>query len=71
VIDRAVGKGDRVRLSAAARAAGLCRRPALADREGTVVGESRDRHCLIIVWDGTKTTVSYHKDFLDRAQAPE
>lgn len=33
-------------------------------RLGRVVGESRDKKCWAVVWDGLKTRSNYHKDFI-------
>lgn len=33
-------------------------------RTGHVVGESRNKKCWWVVWDGQKTRSSYHKSFI-------
>jgi hypothetical protein len=34
------------------------------DREGMVIGESRDGTCWQIKWDDVKTPSSYHKSYI-------
>lgn len=34
------------------------------DREGVIVGESRDGTCWNVKWDDVKTSAGYHKSFI-------
>ena len=36
--------------------------------KGTIVGFSRDKNCVRVLWDGNKTsTMTLHEDFVERA----
>lgn len=34
-------------------------------RLGRIVGETKDKICWKVLWDGTKTIQAYHKNFID------
>lgn len=34
------------------------------DRQGEIVGESNDRECWRLRWDGAKAIQSYHKSYI-------
>lgn len=38
------------------------------NRKGIIVGESRDKSCWRVRWDGNKTNYAYHKDFITLRQ---
>lgn len=57
-------KGMKVRLSASGRRSHIHPDP---DRKATVVGFSRDRTCIWIVFDGAKGNRSIHRTFLEPA----
>jgi len=59
-------KGCRVRLSAMGRLVAHHRRES---RVGTVTGYSRPGEfgeCVYVRWDGNKTPVAWHRDFVER-----
>ena len=57
-----VGIGARVRLSVL----GAARNPHLANKEGTTVGGSRLNSSLRILFDGRKSPMSLHRDYIEQ-----
>ena len=53
--------GDRVRVSAA----GATRSPRLADRTGIIVGRGVYKNSYVVLFDGNKTTTTFHGDYLE------
>jgi hypothetical protein len=73
----AVGKNDRLRASPIVLGArvkmtllGATRNPHFARKEGTVVGRSRLNGSFRILFDGRKTSISLHRDYIEPS-APE
>ncbi len=48
------------------RALGLASRK----RIGVVVGHSRDKSCVWVIWNGARCRQSYHRDFLEAVELP-
>jgi hypothetical protein len=53
--------GDRVRISAV----GAARSPRLAERTGTIVGRGVYANSFVVLFDGNKTTRTFHGDYLE------
>jgi hypothetical protein len=53
--------GDRVRISAV----GATRSPRLADRKGTIVGRGIYTNSFVVLFDGNKSTSTFHGDYLE------
>jgi hypothetical protein len=45
-------------------ALGAARNPRLAEREGTIVGTSRHNSSIRVLFDGRKTPMSLHRDYI-------
>jgi hypothetical protein len=58
--DPSVAIGARFRMSAL----GAARNPRLAEREGTIVGTSRHNSSIRVLFDGRKTPMSLHRDYI-------
>jgi hypothetical protein len=58
--DSVIERGSRVRLSD--EAANMF--PASSRKVGTIVTESSDGQCWRILWDGNKSSSSFHKSFV-------
>jgi hypothetical protein len=54
--------GARFRMSAL----GAARSPRLAKREGTVVGSSRINSSIRVLFDGSKSPISLHRDYVEQ-----
>ena len=54
--------GARFRMSAL----GAARNPRLADKEGTIVGGSRLNSSLRVLFDGRKSPMSLHRDYIEQ-----
>jgi hypothetical protein len=54
--------GDRFRMSAL----GAARSPRLAKKEGTIVGVSRINSSLRVLFDGSKSPISLHRDYVEQ-----
>jgi hypothetical protein len=54
--------GVRFRMSAL----GAARSPRLAKREGTVVGGSRINSSIRVLFDGSKSPISLHRDYVEQ-----
>jgi len=48
---------------------GAARNPRLAEKEGTVVGSSRLNSSVRVLFDGRRTPISLHRDYIE--QIPE
>ena len=59
--DVAVVKGTRIRMSVL----GALRNPRLAGREGAIVGSSRMNRSVRILFDGRRTPISLHPDYIE------
>src|ERR1700740_25404 len=46
---------------------GAVRHPRLADKEGTIVGASRLNSSIRVLFDGRKTPISLHRDYIERS----
>ena len=57
--------GDRVRISAV----GATRSPRLADRTGKIVGRSIYTNSFVVLFDGNKSTSTFHGDYLELVQS--
>jgi hypothetical protein len=55
-----IAKGARFKMSAL----GAARNPRLAEKEGTVVGSSRLNRSVRVLFDGRKTPMSLHRDYI-------
>ena len=44
---------------------GAARHPRLADKEGTIVGASRLNSSIRVLFDGRKTPISLHRDYIE------
>lgn len=53
--------GDRVRISAV----GAARSPRLSDRTGSIVGQGIYTNSFVVLFDGNKTTSTFHSDYLE------
>lgn len=60
-----VAIGARFRMSAL----GAARSPRLAKKEGTVVGISRINSSLRVLFDGSKSPISLHRDYVEQLMA--
>jgi hypothetical protein len=58
--ERKLSKGDRVHLSEF----GCSRHPRDSDKKGTIVGQTRYPNSLRVIWDGSRSPVTMHKDYL-------
>jgi hypothetical protein len=45
---------------------GKTRNPRLADKEGTIVGGSRINSSLRVLFDGRKSPISLHRDYVEQ-----
>jgi len=45
---------------------GKTRNPRLADKEGTIVGGSRINSSLRVLFDGHKSPISLHRDYIEQ-----
>jgi hypothetical protein len=45
---------------------GKTRNPGLADKEGTIVGVSRINSSLRVLFDGRKSPISLHRDYIEQ-----
>jgi hypothetical protein len=45
---------------------GKTRNPRLADKEGTIVGGSRINSSLRVLFDGRKSPISLHRDYIEQ-----
>ncbi len=54
--------GTRFRMSAL----GAARSPRLAKKEGTIVGVSRINSSLRVLFDGSKSPISLHRDYVEQ-----
>jgi hypothetical protein len=54
--------GTRFRMSAL----GAARNPRLADKEGTIVGGSRLNSSVRVLFDGRKSPISLHRDYIEQ-----
>jgi hypothetical protein len=61
-----ISKGARFRMSVL----GAARNPRLAEKEGTIVGSSRLNSSLRVLFDGRKSPMSLHRDYIEQI-APE
>jgi hypothetical protein len=59
-----VAVGARFRMSAL----GAARNPRLAEREGTIVGTNRHNSSIRVLFDGRKTPMSLHRDYIKQIQ---
>ena len=41
-----------------------------ASREGTILRESRDKTCYVVLWDGTKTGMRTGKQYIEIIDQP-
>lgn len=57
--------GARFRMSAL----GAARSPRLAKKEGTIVGVSRINSSLRVLFDGSKSPISLHRDYVEQLVA--
>ena len=57
--------GARFRMSAL----GAARSPRLANKEGTIVGVSRLNSSLRVLFDGSKSPISLHRDYIEQLTA--
>jgi hypothetical protein len=53
--------GERFRMSSL----GAARNPRLADKEGRIVGASRLNSSIRVLFDGRKTPISLHRDYIE------
>lgn len=60
-----VAIGARFRMSAL----GAARSPRLAKKEGTIVGVSRINSSLRVLFDGSKSPISLHRDYVEQLVA--
>jgi hypothetical protein len=58
--ERKLSKGDRVHLSEL----GCSRHPRDSDKKSTIVGQTRYPNSLRTIWDGSRSPVTMHKDYL-------
>jgi len=59
--------GARFRMSAL----GAARSPRLAKKEGTIVGVSRINSSLRVLFDGSKSPISLHRDYVEQLIAEQ
>lgn len=45
---------------------GAARNPRLAEKEGTIVGSSRINSSIRVLFDGRKSPISLHRDYIER-----
>jgi hypothetical protein len=71
IVGRTIRNGDRAAVPRIAKGArfkmsilGAARNPRFAGREGTVVGNSRLNNSVRVLFDGRKTPVSLHRDYI-------
>jgi hypothetical protein len=57
-----IAMGTRFRMSAL----GAARSPRLAKKEGTVIGGSRLNNSIRVLFDGSKSPVSLHRDYVEQ-----
>jgi hypothetical protein len=57
-----IAMGERVRMSAL----GAARSPRLAKKEGTIVGGSRLNSSIRVLFDGSKSPMSLHRDYVEQ-----
>lgn len=59
--------GTRIRMTSL----GATRNPHFAEKEGTVVGNSRLNRSVRVLFDGRKTAISLHRDYIEPSALKE